>query len=125
MCGCEKHQDKSAECTCICEQHQNFAYARGLAMERYDQITELKRENVDLRRKLDSDDKAPERDRIGAFMDYDQQGVALFLGGGNVLIIQDDGTTQGNATELTDIQRAVLDARLRKIAHLITTGQLS
>lgn len=83
------------------------------------------RVNVDLRRKLDSDDKAPERDRIGAFMDYDQQGVALFLGGGNVLIIQDDGTTQGNATELTDIQRAVLDARLRKIAHLITTGQLS
>lgn len=147
MCGCEKHQDKSAECTCICEEHQNFTQARELAMERYDRITELKRENVDLRRKLDSleaatyekgaplheddirsvldDDKAPERDRVGAFMDYDQQGVALFLGGGNVLIIQDDETTAGNALELTDTQRAVLGARLRKISNLIVTRQLS
>lgn len=61
---------------------------------------------------------------IGAFMDYDQQGVALFLGGGAVLIVHDDGTIQGNATELTDIQRAVLGARLRKISNLIVTRQL-
>lgn len=68
---------------------------------------------------------SPDRETIGAFMDYDQQGVALFLGGGNVLIVHDDGNTQGNAIELTDIQRAVLGARLRKISHLIVTRQLS
>lgn len=68
---------------------------------------------------------SPDRETVGAFMDYDQQGVALFLGGGNVLIVHDDGTTQGNAIELTDIQRAVLGARLRKISHLIVTRQLS
>lgn len=68
---------------------------------------------------------SPDRETIGAFMDYDQQGVALFLGGGNVLIIHDDETTQGNAVELTDIQRVVLAARLRKIAHLIESRQLS
>lgn len=68
---------------------------------------------------------SPDRETVGAFMDYDQQGVALFLGGGNVLIVHDDGTTQGNAIELTDIQRAVLGARLRKISNLIVTGQLS
>lgn len=66
----------------------------------------------------------PNQGQVGAFLDYDQQGVALFLGGGNVLIVHDDGTTLGNVTELTDIQRAVLGARLRKISYLITTGQL-
>lgn len=91
-----------------------------------ERITELERENADLRRKLESDDKEdPGHDGVGAFMDYDQQGVALFLGGGNVLIIHDDGTTRGNAIELTDIQRAVLGARLRKISNLIVTRQLS
>lgn len=66
----------------------------------------------------------PNQGQVGAFMNYDQQGVALFLGGGDVLIVHDDGTVQGNATELTDIQRAVLGARLRKISNLIVTRQL-
>lgn len=68
---------------------------------------------------------SPDRLTVGAFMDYDQQGVALFLGGGNVLIIHDNETTQGNAIDLTDIQRVVIAARLRKIAHLIESRQLS
>lgn len=67
----------------------------------------------------------PDRKTVGAFVDHDQQAVALFLGGGNVLIVHDDGTTQGNAIELTDIQRSVLGARLRKISNLIVTRQLS
>lgn len=66
----------------------------------------------------------PNQGQVGAFMDYDQQGVALFLGGGDVLIVHDDETTAGNAVELTDIQRAVLGARLRKISNLIVTRQL-
>lgn len=66
----------------------------------------------------------PNQGQIGAFMEHHQQGLALFFGGGNVLIIQDDKTTKGNATELTAIQRAVLAARLREVARLIETGQL-
>lgn len=41
MCGCEKHQNKKAECTCICPAHKNFEMAYDLAMERYDTIVAL------------------------------------------------------------------------------------
>lgn len=41
MCGCEKHNDKTAECTCICDEHANFEVARDLARKRYDAIVEL------------------------------------------------------------------------------------
>lgn len=43
MCGCEQHQDKSAECTCICEEHGNFKLAKELAFSRYDTIVEIQR----------------------------------------------------------------------------------
>lgn len=44
MCGCEKHTDKSAPCTCICDSHRNFEAARDLAMSRYHAIQSLERE---------------------------------------------------------------------------------
>lgn len=40
MCGCPKHHDETAECTCICEEHRNFEAARELAMSRYDLLKE-------------------------------------------------------------------------------------
>lgn len=44
MCGCEKHHDASAECTCICPEHHNFKLAHELAMRRYDEIQDLRRQ---------------------------------------------------------------------------------
>lgn len=41
MCGCEKHHDEQAECTCICPEHGNFRAAYDLAMQRYDVIKDL------------------------------------------------------------------------------------
>lgn len=41
MCGCEKHNDESAPCTCICDSHRNFEAARDLAVKRYHEIVEL------------------------------------------------------------------------------------
>lgn len=58
-------------------------------------------------------------DRVAAFMPYDQQGVAVFIGGGEVAIYHDDGTVMGNAVELGPIQRAVIVARLRALADTI------
>lgn len=40
MCGCPKHHDETADCTCVCEEHQNFEAARALAMSRYDLLKE-------------------------------------------------------------------------------------
>lgn len=58
-------------------------------------------------------------DRVAAYMDYDQQGVAVFIGGGEVAIYHDDGTVMGNAGSLNTIQRAVTVERLRAIADII------
>lgn len=41
MCGCDKHNNKSAQCTCICPEHANFKLAFELAMSRYHKILEL------------------------------------------------------------------------------------
>jgi hypothetical protein len=41
MCGCNKHQEATAACTCICDEHRNFELARDLASNRYDIITDL------------------------------------------------------------------------------------
>jgi hypothetical protein len=42
MCGCKRHGDKDASCTCICPEHRNFDAAYDLAMRRYDEIRELR-----------------------------------------------------------------------------------
>jgi hypothetical protein len=42
MCGCEKHHNKRANCTCICREHRNFERAYDLAMNRYDEIRALR-----------------------------------------------------------------------------------
>lgn len=41
MCGCDKHHDPSAACTCLCSEHQNFQAAFNLAMSRFDEIQAL------------------------------------------------------------------------------------
>lgn len=40
MCGCQKHHDETADCTCICPEHRNFEVAYDLAMSRYDLLKE-------------------------------------------------------------------------------------
>lgn len=59
---------------------------------------------------------------VGAFMSYDEQGIAVFLGRGDVAIYHDDGTVMGNAGELSDVRAAVAVARLRATADLIEKG---
>lgn len=54
MCGCEKHRDESAPCTCICDAHANFEAARDLAMRRYHAIKSLERENDQLQGERDA-----------------------------------------------------------------------
>ena len=58
-------------------------------------------------------------DNIAAYMPYEKQGVAVFIGGGGVAIYHDDGTVMGNAGELGAISRAVVVARLRALASFI------
>lgn len=41
MCGCAKHHDETAVCTCICPEHANYDAAYALAMRRYDELTTL------------------------------------------------------------------------------------
>lgn len=53
MCGCRKHGDESAECTCICPEHGNFALARKIAMERYDEVRAAQRERDQLRAEIE------------------------------------------------------------------------
>ena len=48
MCGCEKHNNKSEPCTCICDEHGNFELAAKLARTRYDAIITLLDERHDL-----------------------------------------------------------------------------
>lgn len=48
MCGCAQHHDKNAACTCICEEHGNFAMARKMAFDRYDEIVLLRKKIRDL-----------------------------------------------------------------------------
>lgn len=43
MCGCKKHHDPEAACTCICPEHRNFDRAYELAMQRYDEVVDLRR----------------------------------------------------------------------------------
>ena len=50
MCGCDKHNNRRATCTCICPAHKNFQAAYDLARARYDVILGLQ-ENLDLLRK--------------------------------------------------------------------------
>ena len=53
MCGCERHHDDAADCTCICSEHGNFSLAYDLAMTRYDQIVSLMKVNTRLISTLD------------------------------------------------------------------------
>jgi len=41
VCGCDKHSNRRAECTCLCKEHRNFDLAYKLAMERLTIIQEL------------------------------------------------------------------------------------
>ena len=41
MCGCDKHLNEWAECTCICPEHKNFDRAYDLALVRYYEIVRL------------------------------------------------------------------------------------
>lgn len=68
-----------------------------------------------------TDDAQATTQRIAAFMPYDQQGIAMFLGGGDVTIIADDGAVTGNVTPVNmgTVTRAVVVARLRAIADVI------
>lgn len=54
MCGCEKHNDESAPCTCICDSHRNFEAARDLAVQRYHAIVEVEAERDAARQKLEA-----------------------------------------------------------------------
>jgi len=38
MCGCEKHRDKAAECTCLCKAHRNFELALRCLREAGDEL---------------------------------------------------------------------------------------
>jgi hypothetical protein len=60
--------------------------------------------------------------QIAAYMNHDQQGVAVFLGNGEVAIYHDDGVVMGNASELSVVQRTVTVARLRAVADMIEAG---
>lgn len=60
MCGCEKHQDDSKPCDCICDAHENFEAARDLAMRRHDAIVELEAENEQLQHERDGARKRAE-----------------------------------------------------------------
>lgn len=48
MCGCPKHHDETADCTCICVEHRNFDAARELAMSRYDLLKECVEARLEL-----------------------------------------------------------------------------
>lgn len=63
-------------------------------------------------------------DQVAAYMPRDAQGVAIFLGGGDVTIIHDDGTQMGtvNSDHMGAISRAVVAARLRAVAEFIETA---
>lgn len=54
MCGCEKHNDESAPCTCICDAHRNFEAARDLAISRYHAIVQLEAERDAAQQKLEA-----------------------------------------------------------------------
>lgn len=49
MCGCDKHHDDTAPCSCVCLEHRNFEAAYALAMTRFDEIKELREETQALR----------------------------------------------------------------------------
>lgn len=53
MCGCNHLTDHDAVCTCICEEHKNFDMAFRMAMQRYDTIVSLQRENAQLKGHLE------------------------------------------------------------------------
>lgn len=63
-------------------------------------------------------------DQVAAYMPREAQGVAIFLGGGDVAIIHDDGTQMGtvNSDHMGAISRAVVAARLRAITDFIETA---
>lgn len=91
-----------------------------------DEIRVLVSKAGDIRRKLESlEAPPPDRDTIGAFMDYDQQGVAVFLGNGEVAIYHDNGSVMGNASQMGDLQAAVTVTRLRAVADMIERGHRS
>lgn len=105
MCGCEKHNDVTKPCTCICEEHANFERARELAIERQERIHKLKSQLDEYR--------GPSMITLDASM----PGVVIFSGGssGTVLWVSDD-TPGAEASSLTRVQRAVMVARLRAAA---------
>jgi hypothetical protein len=82
MCGCERHHDRAADCTCICPEHGNFQRAYDLAMSRYDDIVALRESQSALRAELDAlrgrvaalagrrDVVFPERFKFGAEDNY-------------------------------------------------------
>lgn len=100
MCGCKKHGDKSAECTCICPEHRNFDRAYDLAQQRYDEIRAL-------------------RSELAAQGD-------IFAADG-VYVVHDGTITPANvqhaavdlAERLGSIDRAALVAQLRAIADVV------
>jgi len=79
MCGCAKHGNRKAECTCICPEHGNYQLAYDLAMSRYDVILALQSEVKRLADALQAVTVPTENERERVRLI-----VAESIGGGNI-----------------------------------------